>query len=284
NNIQTWNADTGVDDYVLEGHTDWVWALAYSPDGQRIASGSRDRTVRLWNTCSGASGLVLSGHSDTVETVAFSPCGLQVVSGSSDGTIQVSNVDTGELRVVMDIGVHMTPVTIGYSPIGMQIALRREESNCVELWHEESLEAQHNLQHDGYVSAVSLSPCSQWIATACSNSMWLWKLAERDATQEWELVLATQDIFGSSACIGWRPDALEFATAGWAGSVQAWKVVETPESGWCVRLMWSSGRTGFTATDATIVDVVGLSATDLRLLKQRGARDGSLAAGESSSE
>ncbi|KAG0293763.1 hypothetical protein BGZ96_002346 [Linnemannia gamsii] len=284
NEIRTWNTDTGPDDYVLQGHKSWVMALAYSPDGQQIVSGSLDRTVRLWSACSGEPSLVLSGHIASVATVLFSPCGLQVVSGSWDGTIRVWNVGTGESRVVVDIGRFLGHVRIGFTPIGMLIAVQREGSNRVELWHEESLEAQHNLQHDGEVGTISWSSCGQWIATDCSNSIWLWKLVTKDAMQEWELVLVIRDIIRSSSCFSWSPDALEFVAADLAGSLQAWKLVENPESGWCVRLKWSSGVTAFTATDASIVDAVGLNTMNRRLLKQRGARDGLLPTAESSNE
>jgi WD40 repeat protein len=270
--IQTWNADTGIAEYVLQGHSDWVYALVYSPDSQWIASGSKDYTVRLWYACSGASGLVLSGHDGTVVTVAFSPCGLQLVSGSWDGTIRVWDVGTGESRVAVDTGSRIDRVTIRYSPIGMQIALQRVGSKHVELWHEESVEPLHSLQHDAEVGTISLSPCGHWIAIECDGSMWLWKLIVRDASQEWELALVMRDVLKYFDCIGWRPDALEFVTAGHAGSVHAWKLVETPESGWSVRLLWSSGRAPFTATDSNIVDVVGLSVMNQRLLEQRGAK------------
>jgi hypothetical protein len=106
--------------------------------------------------------------------------------------------------------------------------------------------------------------------------MWLWKLIVRDASQEWELALVMRDILKYSSCIGWRPDALEFVTAGLAGSVHTWKLAETPESGWSVRLIWSSGRFAFTATDSNIFDVVGLSVMNQRLLEQRGAKGVSL--------
>jgi WD40 repeat protein len=282
NDIRTWNADTGVDDYVLEGHSDWVFALAYSPDGQWIASGSSDKTVRLWYACSGATGLVLSGHDDTVYAVAFSPCGLQLVSGSQDRTIRVWDVGTGESRVAVDTGSLIECVTIRYSPIGMQIALQRDESKHVELWHEDSVEPLHSLQHDARVGTISLSPCGHWIATECNGSMWLWKLIVRDASQEWELALVIRDIFKSSVCISWRPDALEFVTGGGTDSVHAWKLVESQDCRWSVRLMWSSGHAPFTAADATIVDVVGLSAMNHKMLEQRGARDGPLPAFERS--
>jgi WD40 repeat protein len=274
--IRTWNIDTGVDEYVLQGHSDWVYSLVYSPDSQWIASGGYDKTVRLWYACSGASGLVLSGHDDVVYAVAFSPCGLQLVSGSEDGTIRVWDVGTGESRVAVDIGYSIDHVTIRYSPMGMQIALRREWSKHVELWHEESVEPLHSLKHDARVGTISLSPCGHWIATECNGSMWLWRLIVRDATQEWELALVMRDVFKYSDCIGWRPDAVEFVTAGRAGSVHAWKLVETSESGWSVRLIWSSGRSAFTATDSNIVDVVGLSVMNQRLLEQRGAKGVSL--------
>jgi WD40 repeat protein len=176
----------------------------------------------------------------------------------------------------VDIGYSIDHVTIRYSPMGMQIALRREWSKHVELWHEESVEPLHSLKHDARVGTISLSPCGHWIASNCIGSMWLWKLIVRDATQEWELALVIRDILEYSDCIGWRPDALEFVTAGGTDSVHVWKLVENLDGRWSVRLTWSSGRAAFTATDTTIVDAIGLSAMNQRLLEQRGAKGVSL--------
>src|SRR5271156_62466 len=55
----------------LEGHSYPINTVAFSPDGQLVASGSGDRTVRLWDTRTGAARGTLKGHSDWVNTVVF---------------------------------------------------------------------------------------------------------------------------------------------------------------------------------------------------------------------
>jgi WD40 repeat protein len=74
----------------LEGHTGWVWSVAFSPDGKHIVSGSSDHTLRIWDTQSGtAVGESLEGHTGSVQSVAFSSDGKHIVSGSDDHTVQI---------------------------------------------------------------------------------------------------------------------------------------------------------------------------------------------------
>jgi WD40 repeat protein len=63
--------------------------VAFSPDGSRIVSGSRDNTVTVWDLQAGTLVRTLEGHQKVVNSVAVSPDGRRIVSGSDDNTVAV---------------------------------------------------------------------------------------------------------------------------------------------------------------------------------------------------
>jgi WD40 repeat protein len=80
---------------VLEGHAGVVEAVAFSPDGQLLASGSRDHTIRLWDVKTGVAYRVLECPKALVTAVTFSPNCRTLASGFNDGSIRLWNVKTG---------------------------------------------------------------------------------------------------------------------------------------------------------------------------------------------
>ncbi|KAH8664619.1 WD40-repeat-containing domain protein, partial [Xylariales sp. PMI_506] len=73
----------------LEGHTDKVTAVTFSPDGQQLVSASHDHTIRFWGPSTGRVLQTLEGHTDKVTAVTFSPDGQQLASASAYGTIRL---------------------------------------------------------------------------------------------------------------------------------------------------------------------------------------------------
>ena len=96
NTARIWDAATGKQIAVLQGHTGWVQSAAFSPDGRRIVTASDDNTARLWDAATGKQIAALQGHTDGVQSAAFSPDGRRIVTASSDHTARIWDAATGK--------------------------------------------------------------------------------------------------------------------------------------------------------------------------------------------
>ena len=149
---QTWRCV-----HTLAGHSHLVRSVAISPDGQIIASGSWDNTIKLWHLRSGKLILTIAGHLDPVSSVAFNPDGGILVSASSDGTIKLWQPSSGNLRSTLT-GHSDLVKSVAFSPDGQTLASASDD-NTIKLWHMESREVILTIEaHLEAVSSVAYSP------------------------------------------------------------------------------------------------------------------------------
>lgn len=111
---------------VIEGHTDDVNTVRFSPDGRYLVSGSTDGTVRTWDAGTGAALNIMRGHKSAVLSVSFSPDlhNPQIVSGSWDGTLRIWDFASGAPLHLMRPGDDDSCYrinSVAYSPDGKYI-------------------------------------------------------------------------------------------------------------------------------------------------------------------
>ena len=115
----------------MRGHRAWVGHAAFSPDGERVVTSSRDGRGGLWDATSGAN-IAWLPHRDRVSWAAFSPEGDLVATASRDGTARIWDGVTGEPRATL--GGHAEHVSrVEFSPDGRQVVTTSRDATA-RIW------------------------------------------------------------------------------------------------------------------------------------------------------
>ncbi len=202
--------------YTLTGHDDWVYTVAFSPDGKTLASGSYDRTIRLWNATTGALRSILRGHGRAINAVAYSGDGKWLASAGDDGTVRLWDASTARQGGVLR-GPDYAVYAVAFSPTGARLAAGGKD-RTVFVWEVNSGRLLYTLEgHRDDIQAVVFSADGRTLASGgADKEIKLWNLSNGAAIGT---LVGHKDVVLSLA---FSPDGKWLASGGSKNVIKLW--------------------------------------------------------------
>jgi|GEM_PF-1197150 len=213
--------------YTYRGHSNAVNAVAWSPDGKLIASGSGDNTVQVWDATTGANVFTYRGHSSRVLAATWSPDSKRIASGDShpNGTVQVWDATTGANVFTYQNNTTGDVYAVAWSPDGKRIASGGADQ-IVQVWDAADggnifIYRGHTNSLTGFVYTVAWSPNGKLIASGSGdNTVQVW-----DATTGAN-VFTYRGISSGVLSAAWSPDGKRIASRSQNTTVQVWDAAD----------------------------------------------------------
>lgn len=210
----------------IAGHLEQVHAIAVSPQGNFIVSGSDDKTIKIWQAIVGEDGRpgvrpirTLSGHTDYVRAVAISPDGQVLASGSNDKTIRLWMLGSGQSGLaqgtpLIALNGHSNWVrSVAFSPNGQLLASCGDDTT-INIWYLRTGQLLNVLSgHTDYIRCLAFSPDGQTLATGSDDkTIDIWNLGI-DGRTSGEPILTLEGHSGYVRCLTFSPDG-QFLVSG----------------------------------------------------------------------
>lgn len=198
--------------HTLRGHNGTIFGIAWSPEGETIASGSSDNTIGVWNTENGKLIRPLEGHKSTVWSVYWSPDGRTLASGSSDKTVRLWDTEKGKEKCTLE-GHSNTVFSVSWSPDGCILASASVDKT-IRLWDATNGKEINILKgHESDVNRLSWSPDGKILASGSSDKkIILWEINNEKSIQAAK-IRRRLDHQGPVYVLSWPPNGRLLASS-----------------------------------------------------------------------